>query len=197
MIKISNKCQSLTNSQNSSKILTPKNKSFFYSLDKTTNNNSPKYNEPETYLLNSLYKIKYVRNFQKRSLFIKRSTNSSIKNSTNSVYQNYIRARLNIPEVKLLNSKSINSSKTKDFTTLNSTKNSNQIKKHIDNSQQHSSLRKNNIHKITFIGQKLNDELLNIYSFKNNFLGINEYNNRLIFNQSVRKRILLKSFIND
>ena len=51
------------------------------------------------------------------------------------------------------------------------------------------------IKKTSFIDLKLRDELLDIFNFKSNRLGSNNYNNKYYFKESTKKRVLLKKYI--
>jgi hypothetical protein len=164
-------------------------KTFFNSSD--TSRLSTKLNSSESLLFQSFYINKNIRKFQMKNIKLKNKIFSSYKDVTNNSYKNFLRSKIynNISKISL-----------PEFNNSNENMPSKELNNN-NNNNNHSILRKsfsNNIkeiNKMSFIELRLRDELLDIFNFKNNRLGCNNYNNKYYFKESTKKRILLKKYI--
>lgn len=173
----------------------PRNKS----LSNSTRNSilSTKINSSESFLLNSLLKNKSIRKFQFRNHVLRNKIFSSTNNILEKkLYQKNIQPKvpINIPKINFHKIR-------KDYKNQNvyiSPKTFDQ--RNYKNKIMKKSFSNNNINdikRVTFIEQNLRDELYDIYNFRYNGLGSSSYNNKLFFNQSTTRRILLKKYISD
>ena len=186
----SNERHSLSLTQNS-----PNNKTLFNSTN--TSRLSTKFNTSESLLFNSFYNNNNILNFQMKNIRLKNKIfSSSIKDIKNNSYQNFMKSKIynNISKLKFpkMNMKKENNSSPPKLKRIYSIYSENN-KDNFININSYSNNK--DIKKTSFIDLKLRDELLDIFNFKSNRLGSNNYNNKYYFKESTKKRVLLKKYI--
>jgi len=163
----------------------PTNKSIFNSTDNSIL--STKINSSESLILKSLFINNDIRNFQMKNIKLKKKFFSTNKDINDNSYQKFMKSKISnniskitLPKVENNNYKSLSPPPKK------LTFNENITQRNIFSNNK-------NIPKYSFIQLKLRDELFNTNIF--NQLGYNIYNNKNIFNESIKKQALIKKYI--